>query len=138
MQEIQCPNGQRAELWVFFNNHLYGYRQNWTPLSPVTIIYYLPRRICRANIAFFLTIQCHWYHCCTGKFAESLIFQFAFQPLRACIIGPPASGKTLVIKQLCEHYKLHHIKIQDVIDEAVDKLVRSRLHGNHICSSVTL
>ncbi|CAH3043480.1 unnamed protein product [Pocillopora meandrina] len=46
-------------------------------------------------------------------------------PLRACIIGPPASGKTLVIKQLCEHYKLHHIKIQDVIDEAVDKLQRS-------------
>ena len=38
-------------------------------------------------------------------------------------MGPPASGKTLVIKQLCEHYKLHHIKIQDVIDEAVEKLV---------------
>lgn len=46
-------------------------------------------------------------------------------PLRACIMGPPASGKTLVIKQLCEHYKLHHIKIQDAIDEAVDKLQRS-------------
>ena len=43
--------------------------------------------------------------------------------MRACIVGPPASGKTLVIKQLCEHYKLHHIKIQDVIDEAVEKLV---------------
>ncbi|XP_068683125.1 adenylate kinase 7-like isoform X1 [Montipora foliosa] len=46
-------------------------------------------------------------------------------PLRACILGPPASGKTLVIKQLCEHYKLHHIKIQDVIDEAIDRLQRS-------------
>jgi len=46
-------------------------------------------------------------------------------PLRACILGPPASGKTLVIKQLCDHYKLHHIKIQDVIDEAVEKLQRS-------------
>lgn len=45
--------------------------------------------------------------------------------MRTCILGPPASGKTLVIKQLCEHYKLHHIKIQDVIDEAVEKLVRS-------------
>lgn len=40
-------------------------------------------------------------------------------------MGPPASGKTLVIKQLCEHYKLHHIKIQDVIDEAIEKLQRS-------------
>ena len=45
------------------------------------------------------------------------------QPLRACILGPPASGKTLVIKQLCDHYKLHHIRIQDVIDEAVENLV---------------
>ena len=28
-----------------------------------------------------------------------------------------------MVKQLCDHYKLHHIKIQDVIDEAVEKLV---------------
>lgn len=54
---------------------------------------------------------------------SSFIIVFV-QPLRACILGPPASGKTLVIKQLCDHYKLHHIKIQDVIDEAVEKLVR--------------
>jgi len=43
-------------------------------------------------------------------------------PIRACIFGPPASGKTTVAKQLCEHYKLHHIKIQDVIDEAIATL----------------
>ncbi|KAK3748734.1 hypothetical protein QZH41_015670, partial [Actinostola sp. cb2023] len=46
-------------------------------------------------------------------------------PLRACIVGPPASGKTLVIKQLCQHYKLHHIKIQNVIDDAIEKLQQS-------------
>ncbi|XP_031567964.1 adenylate kinase 7-like [Actinia tenebrosa] len=46
-------------------------------------------------------------------------------PIRACILGPPASGKTLVIKQLCDHYKLHHIKIQNVIDEAIEKLQQS-------------
>lgn len=45
------------------------------------------------------------------------------QPLRACILGPPASGKTTVVKQLCDHYKLHHIKIKDIIDEAIDNLV---------------
>ena len=28
-----------------------------------------------------------------------------------------------MVKQLCEHYKLHHIRIQDVIDEAIEKLV---------------
>ncbi|KAL8611092.1 hypothetical protein ACOMHN_064382 [Nucella lapillus] len=42
------------------------------------------------------------------------------QPLRAVILGPPASGKTTVIQQLCEFYKLHHIKIKDVIDEEMD------------------
>ena len=39
------------------------------------------------------------------------------------MVGPPASGKSTVVKQLCDHYKLHHIKIKDVIDEAVENLV---------------
>ena len=39
------------------------------------------------------------------------------------MLGPPASGKTTVIQQLCEFYKLHHIKIKDVIDEALEDLV---------------
>ncbi|KAL4237761.1 Adenylate kinase 7 [Mactra antiquata] len=43
-------------------------------------------------------------------------------PLRVCVLGPPASGKSTVIKQLCEHYKLHHIRIKDVIDEAMENL----------------
>ena len=38
-------------------------------------------------------------------------------------MGPPASGKSLVASQLCQHYKLHHLKIQDVIQGAIDKLV---------------
>ena len=46
------------------------------------------------------------------------------QPLRVCMLGPPASGKTTVVKQLCDHYKLHHIKIKDVVDEAIENLVR--------------
>ena len=51
--------------------------------------------------------------------------------MRALILGPPASGKTTVAKQLCEHYKLHHIKIKDVIDEAIEKLVSG-------CRKITL
>jgi len=43
-------------------------------------------------------------------------------PLRACIVGPPASGKSTVIKQLCDHYNIHHIMVQDVIDDAITKL----------------
>lgn len=44
------------------------------------------------------------------------------QPLRICILGPPASGKTTVCQKLCEFYKLHHIKIKDVIEEAIEEL----------------
>jgi len=37
------------------------------------------------------------------------------------VVGPPACGKTTVVKQLCTHFKLHHVNIKDVIDEAIDK-----------------
>jgi len=46
------------------------------------------------------------------------------QPLRVLISGPPASGKTTVIEQLCSHFKLHHIKIKDVIDDAIAMRVK--------------
>ena len=41
-------------------------------------------------------------------------------PIFACILGPPAVGKTFVIRQLCQHYKLHHVMIADVIKEAIE------------------
>lgn len=43
-------------------------------------------------------------------------------PLRVYITGPPASGKSTVVEQLCKYYKVHHIKIQDVITEAISNL----------------
>ncbi|KAM4664821.1 adenylate kinase 7 [Discoglossus pictus] len=45
-------------------------------------------------------------------------------PIRICILGPPAVGKTTVCEILCKHYKLHHIKIKDVITEAIEKMER--------------
>ena len=45
--------------------------------------------------------------------------------MRSLIVGPPAVGKTTVAKALCEHYKLHHIKMKDVIDETIANLVSS-------------
>ncbi|XP_072283765.1 adenylate kinase 7 [Pyxicephalus adspersus] len=45
-------------------------------------------------------------------------------PIRICILGPPAVGKTTVAKLLCKHYKLHHIHIKDVIAEAIANLER--------------
>ncbi|CAL1541835.1 unnamed protein product [Lymnaea stagnalis] len=46
----------------------------------------------------------------------------SLQPLRAVVLGPPASGKTNVTKQLCEIFKLHHILIKDVIEEELESL----------------
>ncbi|KAJ8045225.1 Adenylate kinase 7 [Holothuria leucospilota] len=46
-------------------------------------------------------------------------------PMRACVLGPPASGKSSIVAALCKHYKLHHIKIKDVISEAIEALEKS-------------
>ncbi|XP_037359834.1 adenylate kinase 7 isoform X2 [Talpa occidentalis] len=43
-------------------------------------------------------------------------------PIKICILGPPAVGKTSVAEALCKHYKLHHIKLKDVVTEAIARL----------------
>ncbi|KAF8563359.1 hypothetical protein P879_09063, partial [Paragonimus westermani] len=52
------------------------------------------------------------------KLARQLI------PIRLCIQGPPASGKTTLAKRLCEYYKLHHLHIKGVIEESLAVLKR--------------
>uniref|UniRef100_A0A667Z6Q8 Adenylate kinase 7a n=1 Tax=Myripristis murdjan TaxID=586833 RepID=A0A667Z6Q8_9TELE len=43
-------------------------------------------------------------------------------PIRICVTGPPAVGKTTVAQKLCQHYKVHHIKINEVIAEKLEIL----------------
>ncbi|MXQ87508.1 hypothetical protein E5288_WYG000069 [Bos mutus] len=43
-------------------------------------------------------------------------------PIKICILGPPAVGKSSVAEVLAKYYKLHHIKLKDVISEAIAKL----------------
>ncbi|XP_009981589.1 PREDICTED: adenylate kinase 7, partial [Tauraco erythrolophus] len=43
-------------------------------------------------------------------------------PLKVCIHGPPGVGKSTVAEELCKHYKLHCIKINDVITETIANL----------------
>ncbi|EDL97597.1 adenylate kinase 7 (predicted) [Rattus norvegicus] len=43
-------------------------------------------------------------------------------PIKICILGPPAVGKSSISGELVKYYKLHHIKIKDVISEAIAKL----------------
>ncbi|XP_014781306.1 adenylate kinase 7 [Octopus bimaculoides] len=44
-------------------------------------------------------------------------------PLRICILGPPGAGKTTVTEQICTAYKLHHIKLKEVISDYIQNLV---------------
>ncbi|XP_076605014.1 adenylate kinase 7 [Chaetodon auriga] len=44
------------------------------------------------------------------------------RPIRLCVLGPPAVGKSTVSKQICEHYKLHHITLKETISETISQL----------------
>ncbi len=48
---------------------------------------------------------------------------FFFKPIKICLLGPPASGKTTIAKQLAQEYKIHHLQVKDVIDETKYELV---------------
>ncbi|XP_042358935.1 LOW QUALITY PROTEIN: adenylate kinase 7-like [Plectropomus leopardus] len=43
-------------------------------------------------------------------------------PIRICLVGPPAVGKSTVAEKLCGHYQIHHIKIKEVIEEKIAQL----------------
>ncbi|NWX02974.1 KAD7 kinase, partial [Caloenas nicobarica] len=46
-------------------------------------------------------------------------------PLKVCIHGPPGVGKSTIAEELCKHYKLHYIKISDVISESIANLEKT-------------
>ena len=43
-------------------------------------------------------------------------------PIRLCIIGPPAAGKTCLAAYLSDYYQIPHIIIKDVIQEQITQL----------------
>uniref|UniRef100_A0A672JYD3 Adenylate kinase 7-like n=1 Tax=Sinocyclocheilus grahami TaxID=75366 RepID=A0A672JYD3_SINGR len=38
-------------------------------------------------------------------------------PIKICLLGPPAVGKSSVAVKLCRYYKLHHIDVNETINE---------------------
>lgn len=45
-------------------------------------------------------------------------------PVRISFFGAPATGKSYFVTRICSHFKLHHLTIQSVIKETLEKLVR--------------
>ncbi|XP_062325724.1 adenylate kinase 7 isoform X2 [Osmerus eperlanus] len=43
-------------------------------------------------------------------------------PIRLCILGPPAVGKSIVAERICKHYKVHHISLKAAINETLVNL----------------
>lgn len=46
----------------------------------------------------------------------------SFQPIRVCVLGPPAVGKSAVCEHICQHYKLHHISLKEIVSETIAQL----------------
>ncbi|KAJ8331256.1 hypothetical protein O5D80_000811 [Batrachochytrium dendrobatidis] len=45
-------------------------------------------------------------------------------PLKAVIHGPPASGKTTLTQKIANHYKIHSVEVDQVVQEAMNRLER--------------
>lgn len=50
-------------------------------------------------------------------------------PLKIVLHGPPASSKTFYAKKIAEYYEIHNIEVDEVINEAIERLER-RVSGH--------
>uniref|UniRef100_H2MU10 Adenylate kinase 7a n=1 Tax=Oryzias latipes TaxID=8090 RepID=H2MU10_ORYLA len=83
-------------------------------------------RLDAANVNSLLNLS---WRCQSGLVLnmESVVQEFKdsrqLQPIRICVLGPPAVGKTTVAEMICKHYKIHYISTGKAIEEKISQLV---------------
>ncbi|XP_020570347.1 adenylate kinase 7 isoform X2 [Oryzias latipes] len=82
-------------------------------------------RLDAANVNSLLNLS---WRCQSGLVLnmESVVQEFKdsrqLQPIRICVLGPPAVGKTTVAEMICKHYKIHYISTGKAIEEKISQL----------------
>ncbi|CAI5697324.1 unnamed protein product [Oreochromis niloticus] len=56
------------------------------------------------------------------KPSEDAFLTKDLSPVRLCVLGAPAVGKTTVSKKICEYYRLHHITVKSTISDTIARL----------------
>ncbi|XP_024146494.1 adenylate kinase 7 isoform X2 [Oryzias melastigma] len=78
-----------------------------------------------ANVNRLLSLN---WRCQSGlvQNMESMVQEFKdsrqLQPIRICLLGPPAVGKSTVAEMICKHYKIHRISTGKIIKEKISQL----------------
>uniref|UniRef100_A0A8C7XPZ1 Adenylate kinase 7a n=1 Tax=Oryzias sinensis TaxID=183150 RepID=A0A8C7XPZ1_9TELE len=86
-------------------------------------------RLDAANVNSLLNLS---WRCLSGLVLnmESVVQEFKdsrqLQPIRICILGPPAVGKTTVAEMICKHYKIYYISTGKAIEEKISQLKEMR------------
>lgn len=88
------------------------YVEGWNALVYFWYFFYVENH-CVLCWAFWVNLKFHSTSTCVC----------VSQPLRICILGPPAVGKSTIAERICKHYKLHHVKLKETITETLDNLV---------------
>lgn len=46
-------------------------------------------------------------------------------PVKIIVLGPPASGKSMIARYLARHYDIHYVHVKSLIEDTIRNLVSS-------------